>query len=147
MIYEDRKEISIEKKAKATAGALFEAKDIDTTILATIPYQYPRRKIDVELTCDEFSCVCPFSGLPDFAYLTIQYTPRNKLIELKALKYYLYAFRNVKIYNEHVVNKILEDLTKVLDPYQLTITGEFTVRGGVRNKVRAQYKKRPKTED
>ncbi|UCD16037.1 MAG: NADPH-dependent 7-cyano-7-deazaguanine reductase QueF [Candidatus Omnitrophota bacterium] len=146
MIYKNRKESSLEKKAKKTVGPLFGAQDIDTTILQTITYQYPRRKINVELTSQEFSCVCPFSGLPDFAYLTIQYVPRKKLIELKSLKYYLYAFRNVKIYNEHVVNKILEDLRKALDPYELTVTGEFTVRGGIKNKVSAQYraKKRQK---
>lgn len=141
MIYQDREAIDIEKKAKKTAGRLFDADDIDTTLLQTIAYQYPRRKITVELTSDEFSCVCPFSGLPDFARLVILYVPRKKLLELKSLKYYLYAFRSVKIYNEHVVNKILEDLTGVLAPYQLTITGEFTARGGVRNKVCAQYKK------
>ena len=92
------------------------------------------------MSTDEFTCVCPFSGLPDFATIIIRYIPRKKLIEMKALKYYLYAFRNVKIYNEHVVNKILEDLISVLKPYEMTIEGEFTVRGGVENKVVATFK-------
>jgi 7-cyano-7-deazaguanine reductase len=142
MIYEDRTSISIEKKAKKTAGKVFLPKDIDSTILQTFVYEYPKRKIVVELTSNEFSCLCPFSGLPDFALLTIRYVPCRKIIELKSLKYYLYAFRNVKVYNEHVVNKILEDLEKVLKPYEITIEGEFTSRGGIKNKVIASHKSR-----
>jgi 7-cyano-7-deazaguanine reductase len=140
MIYGDRKASSLEKKAKKTAGKVYAKKDIDASILQTIPYEYPKRKIQVELTSDEFTCLCPYSGLPDFADLTLSYVPRRKLIELKSLKYYLYAFRNVKIYNEHAVNKILEDLVKVLKPYEITVTGEFTSRGGIKNKVSACQK-------
>jgi 7-cyano-7-deazaguanine reductase len=140
MIYEDRIPISLEKKASKTAGKTFLPKDIDSTILQTFAYEYPKRKIVVELTSDEFSCLCPFSGLPDFAFLTIKYVPCRKIIELKSLKYYLYAFRNVKIYNEHVVNKILEDLAKVLKPHEITIEGEFTSRGGIANRVIAHHK-------
>jgi len=142
MIYKDRKETPIERKAKRTLGETFLPSQIDTTVLKTIPYQYPGRKITVELTTDEFSCLCPFSELPDYAHLTIKYIPRKKLIELKSLKYYLYAYRNVKIYNEHVVNKILEDLKKVLNPYEISILGEFSIRGGIKNKVFAFWKAR-----
>lgn len=140
MIYSDRVSSQIEKKAQKTAGKLFLPKDIESGILQTIAYQYPHRKITVELTNDEFTCVCPFSGLPDFAKLTIRYVPRKKLIELKSLKYYLYAFRNVKVYNEHATNKILEDLVLVLKPYEITIEAEFTSRGGIKNKVSASHK-------
>lgn len=140
MIYDDRETISIEKKAKKTTGKLYDPGDIDATILQTINYEYPKRRIQVELSSDEFTCVCPYSGLPDFALLIIKYSPRRKLIELKSLKYYLYAFRNVKIYNEHVVNKILEDLKKVLKPCELEIIAEFTSRGGVKNRVCARYR-------
>lgn len=142
MIYEDRHMEAGELKAKKLIGKTFESRDIDATILRTIAYEYPHRKISVELDSDEFTCLCPFSGLPDFARMTISYVPRKRLIELKALKYYLYSFRNVKIYNEHVVNKILGDLLRVLAPYELTIVGEFTVRGGAKNKVTAHYKKK-----
>lgn len=140
MIYENRKTTPIERKAQKTTGKLYTPEDIDVTILQTISYQYPKRKIQVELTNDEFTCVCPYSGLPDFAQLTIKYVPRRKLIELKSLKYYLYAFRNVKIYNEHVVNKVLEDLKKLLKPHEIAVIGEFTSRGGIRNRVCAQHK-------
>ena len=140
MVYEDRKSSLIEKKAKKTAGSVSLPKDLDAAILQTLPYEYPGRKIITELTTDEFTCLCPFSGLPDFAYLIISYIPRHKLIELKSLKYYLYSFRNVKIYNEHVVNRILDDLKGVLKPCEITVIGEFTSRGGIKNKVSAQYK-------
>jgi 7-cyano-7-deazaguanine reductase len=142
MIYKDRYVDPLEKKAKRTLGGTFLPKDIDVTILQTIKYEYPHRKINVELTSDEFTSICPFSGLPDFAVIAITYVPRKKLIELKSLKYYLYSYRNVKIYNEHVVNKILEDLKKVLSPYEICVTACFTVRGGAKNKVTAQYKQR-----
>jgi len=140
MIYEHRKPSLVEKKAKKTQGSTFLSNDIDTSILETIDYRYPKRKIVVKLTTNEFTCLCPFSGLPDFAYLTITYIPRKKLIELKSLKYYFYAFRNVKDYNEHVINKILLDLKKVLRPYELTVEAEFTTRGGIENKVSASYR-------
>ena len=140
MIYEDRVQDWCEKKAKKTAGKSFLPKDIDQDILQVIPYEYPKRKIVVESTTDEFTCICPYSGLPDFAKLTIRYVPRRKLIELKSLKYYLYSFRSVKVYNEHAANKILEDLKKVLNPYEITVIGEFSNRGGIKNKVTAQWK-------
>lgn len=144
MIYKDRVSSKIEEKVKKSIGKLRQADEIDASILQTMPYEYPQRKITVSLTSDEFTCVCPFSGLPDFAHLLIEYTPRKKLIEMKSLKYYLYSYRNVKIYNEHVVNKILEDLVKVLSAYTMKVTGEFTVRGGMKNTVTAQFL--PKSE-
>lgn len=139
MIYEDRESNEIETKAKKTLGRTFSTKDIDATILKTISYQYPQNKIDVEFTTDEFTCLCPFSGLPDFATFTVRYVPSKRLIELKSLKYYLYSFRNVKIYNEHVVNKILGDLKKVLKPQKIIIEAQFTNRGGIKNKVSVSY--------
>lgn len=141
MIYEDRLTTAIEKKAKELQGAIFSPSDIDVSLLQAIPYEYPGRRTEVELTSEEFTCLCPFSGLPDFARLVISYVPAKKLIEMKSLKYYLYAFRNVKVYNEHVVNKILDDLKKTLSPRELSVTGYFTSRGGITNKVVASYKK------
>lgn len=140
MIYKNRKTIPIEEKAKKLQGKAYSKADIDTTILETLKYEYPGRRITSELNTSEFTCLCPYSGLPDFACLNITYVPRNKLIELKSFKYYLYSFRNVKIYNEHAVNKILQDLRKVLNPREITIVGEFTSRGGTTNKVTASHK-------
>lgn len=140
MIYENRLSDLAEIKAKKTMGSVSVAKNIDTTILQTISYEYPQRKITIELSTEEFTCLCPFSGLPDFAKITLQYIPRKKIIEMKSFKYYIIAYRNVKIYNEHVVNKILEDLIKVLNPFELSVVGEFTLRGGAANKITAKYK-------
>ena len=139
MIYEDRIPSSIEEKAKKTQGKTFLPEDIDTSILKTIKYKYPGSRITVNLESEEFTCLCPFSGLPDYARINIRYVPNKKLIELKSLKYYLYAFRNVKVYNEHAVNKILKDLKKVLDPEEITVEAEFTARGGIKNKVSASF--------
>lgn len=140
MIYKNRHIDPLEEKSKKTIGKTFLPKDVDASILQTIKYEYPHRKIHIELNTVEFTSICPFSGLPDFATITINYVPRKKLIELKSLKYYFYSYRNIKIYNEHVVNKILEDLKKALSPYEIVVIGEFTVRGGTKNKVTAQYK-------
>lgn len=139
MIYEDRFQTDPEVKAKKLQGGTFTVKDLDPSLLLAMPYEYPSRRITVEMTSDEFTCLCPFSGLPDFARLVITYVPRKKLVEMKSLKYYLYSYRNVKVYNEHAVNKILEDLKKILNPWQLTITADFTSRGGITNKVTASY--------
>lgn len=142
MIYEQRNISPLEKKAKKTVSKSFLPEDIDTSILQTIAYQYPKNEIVVQLSSEEFSCVCPYSDLPDFANLTISYTPSRKLIELKSLKYYIYAYRNVKIYNEHAVNKILQDLKKILKPRALEIIAEFSCRGGIKNKVTATFQKK-----
>jgi 7-cyano-7-deazaguanine reductase len=139
MIYQDRVSADMEMKALKTLGNAFLPQQIDRTILQTIDYEYPQRKITVTLTTNELTCLCPFSGLPDFAQLTISYVPRKKLIEMKSFKYYIIAFRNVKIYNEHVVNKILEDLVKALNPYEMTVCGQFTSRGGTVNKVTVYF--------
>jgi len=139
MVYDDRFIDPLEKKAQKTAGSLHKIDQIDVSILQTLDYEYPQRKIEVNMFTDEFTCVCPFSGLPDFAKLTILYTPRLKLIEMKSLKYYLYAFRGVRVYNEHVVNKILQDLIDVLNPWSIRITAQFTSRGGMLNTVTAQH--------
>ena len=117
---------------------------IDAGVLECFEYEYADSPvgghIEIVTTTEEFTSVCPFSGLPDFAALRISYVPRKRLIELKSLKLYLYAFRGVKIYNEHAVNKILEDVTGVLVPRAMTVVAEFTSRGGMKNKVTAAYK-------
>jgi len=139
VIYEDREESYIEKKAKKTQGDTFLPSQIDTGILQIFPYEYPQRAIVIEHTTEEFTSICPFSGLPDFGRITIRYSPRKSCLELKSLKYYLFAFRQVKIFNEHVVNKILDDLVKAVKPRWMEVIGEFTSRGGIENKVVATY--------
>ncbi|ABP66133.1 GTP cyclohydrolase I [Caldicellulosiruptor saccharolyticus DSM 8903] len=114
---------------------------IDTDVLEAIDYEYPEKNTVVEYITDEFSSVCPWTGLPDTARLTIRYIPNKKLVELKSLKYYLTSFRNVGILQEHAVNRILDDLVKLLEPKFMEVIGEFHERGGISTRVVARYEK------
>lgn len=101
---------------------------IDVAVLETFPYQGPEQEI-VTAT-DEFSAVCPFSGLPDLARLTITYVPSDRCIELKSLKYYVMSYRNVGIFQEHATARLAEDLQGVLKAKRLTVHTRYNVRGG-----------------
>lgn len=101
---------------------------IDVGVLETFAYTGPEQQILTET--DEFSAVCPYSGLPDYARLAINYVPGNRCIELKSLKYYIISYRNVGIFQEHATARIAEDLFRVLEPASLTVTTVYNVRGG-----------------
>ena len=101
---------------------------VDVAVLETFPYEGPEQEIVTETK--EFSAVCPFSGLPDFATLTIRYVPGKSCVELKSLKYYVLSYRNVGIYQEHATAKLAEDLFGVLKPRNLSVTTVYNVRGG-----------------
>ncbi len=114
--------------------------DIDKSVLYPVDYQYNEiRDIDISIQHPEFTAVCPMTGLPDFGTISIRYTPDKSIVELKSLKYYLTQYRNVGIFYEHVVNRILDDLVSVLKPKELEVTGEFTPRGGITSRVTARY--------
>lgn len=101
---------------------------VDVAVLETFPYHGPEQEIVTETR--EFSAVCPFSGLPDFATLTIRYIPGKSCVELKSLKYYVLSYRNVGIYQEHATAKLAEDLFGVLRPKSITVTTVYNIRGG-----------------
>jgi 7-cyano-7-deazaguanine reductase len=101
---------------------------IDVNVLETFEYSGPDQQILTET--DEFSAVCPYSGLPDYAKLSIRYTPGNRCIELKSLKYYIISYRSVGIFQEHATARIAEDLFRVLEPGSLTVTTVYNGRGG-----------------
>jgi 7-cyano-7-deazaguanine reductase len=101
------------------------------------------RPYSVTFTIPEFTCVCPFTGQPDFATLRITYVPEAHLIELKALKLYINAYRNVGIFHEFVTNKILSDLVAACKPQRMEIEGDFNVRGGIKTVVKAGYERPP----
>src|SRR6476469_2122692 len=101
---------------------------IDVAVMETFPYSGPDQEIVTETR--EFSAVCPYSGLPDFATLTIKYVPSDRCIELKSLKYYVTSYRNVGIFQEHATAKIAEDLHRVLQPKLLSVSTVYNVRGG-----------------
>lgn len=113
--------------------------DIDTAILETIDYTGGEQLI--EYKTKEFSAVCPFSGLPDIAEVIIRYVPKNKLVELKSLKYYFISFRNVGIYQEKVTDRIFKDLKKVLAPKYLCVETVYNTRGGIDAKCIMETKK------
>ena len=113
---------------------------VDPDFLVPLDYEYKlKRDIDIVIEQTEFTSVCPMTGLPDYGSITIRYRPNSKIIELKSLKFYLLQYRNVGIFYEHVVNRILDDLVGRLDPKRMEISGAFTSRGGITTTVRAVY--------
>lgn len=102
--------------------------------------QYPDRDYTITIDIPEFTCICPKTGLPDFANITIKYIPDTLCLELKSLKMYTIFYRNVGIFNEHVVNKILEDCVNSCKPRWMAIVGEFNARGGIKTTVNAEYR-------
>jgi len=107
--------------------------------LETFDSQFPGRDYTIEITCPEFTSVCPKTGQPDFGTLTFTYTPDAKCVELKSLKLYLQQFRDEGIFYEHATNRILDDLVAVLRPRRMTLVAAFTPRGGITTRVRAAY--------
>jgi 7-cyano-7-deazaguanine reductase len=97
------------------------------------------RRYTIEFTIPEFTCLCPVTGFPDFATIAIRYIPRDWCVELKSLKLYINQFRNKGIFHEDVPNKILDDLVELLDPWEMEISGDFSVRGNIRTVVRARH--------
>ncbi len=120
---------------------------IDRDVLEAIPNQYPGRETEVEYFTEEFTAVCPWTGLPDQGTITITYVPDKRLIELKSLKYYLLSYRNVGILQENAVNSILDDLVKAVEPKRMEVYGVFALRGGLGTRVRAQYKSESKEKE
>jgi 7-cyano-7-deazaguanine reductase len=109
--------------------------------LDTFAYEYPGREIVIAFDCPEFTAICPFSDFPDFGTIHIEYVPNERCIELKSLKLYVNSYRSVKIFHEHVVNKVLEDFVAACDPLRVEILGDFNVRGNIKTTIRASYSK------
>jgi 7-cyano-7-deazaguanine reductase len=109
-------------------------------VLECIEYEFKsRRDIDITIKQPEYTSLCPMSGLPDVGCITIKYRPDSKLVELKSLKYYLLQYRNVGVFYESLVNRILDDLVSVLEPKFMNVTGDFTARGGITTTVSAVF--------
>ena len=105
--------------------------------IETWPNQFPAYEIVIDIP--EFTSVCPKTGLPDFGEIQINYVPDELCLELKALKYYMIEFRNKGIFYEAVTNQILDDLVEACRPRRMTVTGDFSVRGGISTSVTAEY--------
>jgi len=116
---------------------------ITPELLETFPYEYPGRDALVEIATDEFTAVCPFSGLPDFGTLTVRYVPAERCVELKSLKYYLTSFRGVGIYQEHAANRLLDDLVRCAQPRYMEVVLDYRLRGGIHTVVTVRHGQRP----
>jgi len=107
--------------------------------LETFPNPEPDREYEIRFTCPEFTCLCPRTGQPDFAKITISYTPGDSCVELKSLKLYLWSYRDEGHFHEAVTNQILDDLVAAVKPRRMRVTGRFNVRGGIRTVVVAEH--------
>jgi 7-cyano-7-deazaguanine reductase len=114
---------------------------LDLGKVDSVSFPYAGSSTVITIETDEFTSVCPKTGLPDFGKITIHYLPDEKIIELKSLKLYLHRYRNVGIFQENAVNKILNDLVKSASPRFMVVTGEFNPRGGIRTRISARYEK------
>jgi len=111
---------------------------VKADILEPIEYK-SHRNINIVIKQPEFTSLCPMTGLPDFGCITVRYRPGKKIIELKSLKFYLLQYRNVGIFYEHAVNRILDDLVEKLDPKWMEVTGDFTSRGGITTQTIVEF--------
>jgi 7-cyano-7-deazaguanine reductase len=114
---------------------------VDPSCLLTFDYEYAGQESEVVIDTDEFTAVCPWTGLPDFGTLTVSYAPERSCIELKSLKYYLLSYRNVGVVQEHAANRILNDLVAACEPRRMKVTLDYRVRGGLHTTVTAAYEK------
>jgi len=111
-----------------------------TKELETFDNPNPGRDYTIRIDVPEFTCLCPKTGQPDFATIHIEYIPSEKCVELKALKMYMWSFRDEGAFHEAVTNQILDDLVKVTEPNFMRITAEFYVRGGIYTTVVADHR-------
>jgi 7-cyano-7-deazaguanine reductase len=111
--------------------------------LEAFPNKTPGRFYLVTLESDEFTCLCPVTGQPDFAHIQVHYVPDEKIVESKSFKLYLWSYRDEGAFHEHVVNRILDDLVSTLEPHWCKVTGVFNIRGGIGITVTAEQTKTP----
>lgn len=127
------------KKESGYEGLQKNIKELKTPKIEVWRNQYADKDYNVNIDIPEFTCICPKTGLPDFAQILIEYSPGKFCLELKSLKLYTVFYRNIGIFNEHVVNKILKDCVKACRPRRMKVTGRFNPRGGITTTVTAEY--------
>ncbi len=116
---------------------------IDTPLPKIECFENQFKNYEITISIPEFTSVCPRTGLPDFGTITIRYIPDRWCVELKSLKMYILGYRNLGIFYENSVNRILKDFVKACKPLRATVTGEFNVRGGMKSTIETSYAKRP----
>src|SRR3990172_10562444 len=114
--------------------------------LETFPNPKPERDYEINIECPEFTCVCPRTGQPNFATIRIRYVPAELCVELKSLKLYLWSYRNKGAFHEAVINRILDDLVRAVQPKAMTVVGDFNLRGGIHTTVTAPHEARKSSE-
>lgn len=115
---------------------------IRPNLLETFTYEYSGQRNEITVETDEFTAVCPWSGLPDYALITVKYVPDKEIIELRSFKYYLYSYRNVGIFQEHLTVRLLNDLVKTCVPLEMTVITDYNIRGGIHTISQASYQKK-----
>ena len=118
-------------------------REMKTPSIETWKNEYSDKDYTIEVTTPEFTAICPKTGLPDFGTIQIAYIPDERCVELKSLKEYFLFYRDVGIFHEHVVNKILVDFVAACNPRRVEIVGDFHVRGGIKTVIRANYEREP----
>ena len=122
-------------------GLQNDIREMKTPSIETWKNEYSDKDYTIEVTTPEFTAICPKTGLPDFGTIQIAYIPDEQCVELKSLKEYFLFYRDVGIFHEHVVNKILEDFVAACNPRRVEIVGDFHVRGGIKTVIRANYER------
>lgn len=110
--------------------------------LESFPNPETGRRYSIEFACPEWTALCPKSGFPDFGTITIRYEPRESCVELKSLKLYINSYREMRIFHEGAVNKILTDLVAATKPWWMEISGDFNVRGNIKTIIKCQWRAR-----
>jgi 7-cyano-7-deazaguanine reductase len=129
------------KNCSSYEGLQGRVRSMKTPAIEVWANQYADRRIVVSVEIPEFTCICPKTGLPDFAVIAIEYVPRKTCLELKSLKEYMTSFRDVGIFHEHLTNRIVEDVVKACAPAWLKVTTRFNPRGGITTTVTREYKR------
>ena len=122
-------------------GLQSDIREMKTPSIETWKNEYSDTDYTIEVTTPEFTAICPKTGLPDFGTIQINYIPDEQCVELKSLKEYFLFYRDVGIFHEHVVNKILVDFVAACNPRRVEIVGDFHVRGGIKTVIRANYER------
>ena len=131
----------MKKRTSDYEGLQGNIRNLRTPAIEVWENQYPDKEYAITLDIPEFTCICPKTGLPDFARIVIEYVPEKYCVELKSLKLYTIFYRNIGIFHEHVTNKILEDFVAACKPRRAKITAGFNPRGGITTTVSREYKR------
>ena len=129
---------------RASAPILCYISPMSADLLETFPNPHPGRDYVIEHVAEEFTSVCPKTGLPDFGKIVLRYTPDKRCLELKSYKMYLLAYRDLGIFQENVVNRVLRDVVAAAKPVRATVIGDFSARGGLTTLVTASWSRRGK---